>query len=191
MVKHVMIRKRLYLLSPIFILCVVFLCCSLSGCQSENMNPANPPVGGGGGGGSGSGEGKATYIVTVESRYFSKEGPSYNWFQGYEDHMYYWAATSTGAPYNAARWYVPFSEPGRYQVSVYIPATDGMTNNAVYTLWAGEKNYTIIVNQSQYQGVWVPLGIYYFHAEGGEYVELNNNTGLRGFKIVFDSKSML
>lgn len=179
-----MIQKRLYLLSPIRIFIVVLLCFSFSACKSEGVNP---PVGGGGGG-SGDGGEKATYIVTVESRDFSQEGPSYNWFRGYtSNHMYYWASTSTGTPYNAARWNVPFSEPGRYQVSVYIPPTSGMTNNAVYTLWANEQNYTIIINQSQYQDVWVPLGIYYFHAEGGEYVELTNTTSIRGFKIVFDA----
>ncbi len=130
----------------------------------------------------------AAYIIHVTDQEFVKDGPSYNWFSDSgSGRQYYWAVTSAGVPYNSARWTVPFSQPGRYVVRAAISSENGLTSTAPYTIRANGKSVTIAINQSQNQGLWIPLGTFYFSADGTEYVELHNNTGRNGYKIVFDS----
>ncbi len=143
---------------------------ALSGCDSED-NPVE-------------GENNTTYTVRVSSRYFSKEGVSYNWFS---ESGFYWAVTSKGQPYNSARWYAPFTEEGEYWVSVYIPGASGKTRKATYTIAAEGTTFTKLINQESYNNAWVSLGRYYFYANGSEYVGLHNDTGENGYKMVFAS----
>ncbi len=130
----------------------------------------------------------AVYTVTAASQHYLKEGPSYNWSHGNDSNgLYYWAYTSTAAPYNAVVWKVPFSTSGRYDLQAYIPNLHGLTGTVTYQVTANGKQHSVSVNQSKAAGSWVNLGNYYFSGDGSEYIELSNTANHVGNRIVFDA----
>jgi hypothetical protein len=77
--------------------------------------------------------------------------------------------------YNWGRWY-PDLAPGRYEVSVYIPADYATTTNARYWVRHAEGYTLVRVDQSAMQGGWVSLGTYRFAGDDSEYVSLSDIT---------------
>ncbi|MCP4400790.1 MAG: hypothetical protein GY801_26245, partial [bacterium] len=124
----------------------------------------------------------------ASSQQYLREGPSYNWNQGYDANgLYYWAYTATGAPYNAVRWNVPFTTPGFYEVQVYISQLSSLVGNVSYLLQIAGNQRSITISQSASAGNWVVLGTFYFSADGSEYIELGNTSTQTGNRIVFDA----
>ncbi len=75
-----------------------------------------------------------------------------------------------------ARWYALLPRAGDYAVSVYIPAGIGTTRSARYEVAHAGTYDAAALNQSLYANQWVSLGVFYFDASGGEYVELSDAT---------------
>ena len=77
--------------------------------------------------------------------------------------------------YNWARWY-PNLEPGRYEVSVYVPFEFATTARATY--WVSHRGGSShrVVDQSRLGGQWVSLGTYEFAEGRGDYVSLTDIT---------------
>lgn len=62
------------------------------------------------------------HTVTPSSFSCRQARPSENWnLDSAPNGLYYWTETTKESPYNIARWTVPFTTPGFYQVQVYIP----------------------------------------------------------------------
>lgn len=92
-----------------------------------------------------------------------------------------------------ARWDPRLPEPGRYEVSVFVPGTHATTRRARYKLHGvvGEEGEALIeVNQSQYYDQWVSLGVFEFDPAANPasgVIFLNDLTGESGRQIAFDA----
>ncbi|MBN1283954.1 MAG: peptidoglycan DD-metalloendopeptidase family protein [Anaerolineae bacterium] len=92
-----------------------------------------------------------------------------------------------------ARWDPRLPEPGRYEVSVFVPRIHATTQRARYKLHGvvgvpGEK--LIEVNQNQYYDQWVSLGVFEFDPianPASGVIFLNDLTGESGKQIAFDA----
>lgn len=71
------------------------------------------------------------------------------------------------------RWYAALPQARNYEVSVYIPANLGTTNNARYWIFHDGKYDSIVQAQAPYKNQWVSLGIFDFTGQGGEFVTLS------------------
>ncbi len=85
-------------------------------------------------------------------------------------------STYAGSESNWARWYAALPRAGKYEVSVYLPAGVGTTRNAQYWIAHAGTFDLRRINQSLYSGQWVPLGVFYFSADGSEYVTVSDAT---------------
>lgn len=85
---------------------------------------------------------------------------------GFDVHAYYaWSTTNPGDSQHSATWRPQVNVPGEYELSVYAPycrtrARD--TLGAVYRVTDPNGSSTVIVNQEQNLGLWVPIGTYTF-----------------------------
>jgi len=119
------------------------------------------------------------YVGTNSAGFF-KGGDSAGWHtapNGYGG-IAFWTENNTyNAPqYNWARWYPALPAPGYYEISVYIPANIATTRNARYWIAHAGAYDSGRVSQALYANQWVPLGVFYFGATGGEYVSLSDVT---------------
>lgn len=91
-----------------------------------------------------------------------------------------------------ALWDPQLTVSGWYEVSVFVPARHATTANARYKLHGVQnsaRELTLTVNQSQYQNLWVTLGIFQFDANNprAAVLFLNDLTGETGKSIAFDA----
>jgi hypothetical protein len=138
--------------------------------------------------------GPSVVVVDDLSGGFSRFGPSQYWWQasiGYQTHMF-WTYVNGNVKSNYARWIPNLSSggAGNYRVYVFVPRDNATSLQARYRIHHNGVDATYAVNQSQFFDQWVYVGIYYFAANGGEYVELADSTGEAGStyrKIGFDA----
>jgi hypothetical protein len=117
-------------------------------------------------------------IVDDRDPGFSKGGPYTGWHEapyGYRYHMF-WTNNASSQPSNWGRWIPILSQPGRYEVYVYIPSHYATTRNAQYQIFHSGTYDWRSVNQLTYYNRWVSIGTYYFAANGQEYVYLSDLT---------------
>lgn len=91
-----------------------------------------------------------------------------------------------------ARWDPQLIASGWYEVSAFVPARHATTTNARYKLHGvlgRTSELTIVVDQSRYFNVWVPLGVFQFDANDAKagVVFLNDLTNEEGREIAFDA----
>ncbi len=126
---------------------------------------ATPPAGG--------------ILVNTESSTFSWAG-SESWGQGVGgllDDGYLFTWNSAFKLDTWGRWNVGLSQPGYWDVYVWIPKEPNATLNARYRVFhAALLGPVIMVDQRAMGGNWVWLGNYYFNASANEYVYLNDVT---------------
>jgi hypothetical protein len=123
----------------------------------------------------------STGAIIVDNRDsgFQRGGNASGWNSVAEGHNgnLLWTRNNarTQSGYNWGRWY-PTLNPGRYEVSVYIPDRYTTTSGARY--WVSHAGgYTLrIVNQSANGGRWVSLGTYRFNGSNEDYVSLADVT---------------
>ncbi len=92
-----------------------------------------------------------------------------------------------------ARWDPRLPEPGRYEVSVFVPSSHATTRRARYKLHgveghSGER--VIEIDQSRYNDQWVSLGTFDFDPVGDPtagVIFLNDLTGERLRQVAFDA----
>jgi murein DD-endopeptidase MepM/ murein hydrolase activator NlpD len=99
-------------------------------------------------------------------------------------------ATTNEKSSSAWAWWTPdVSEGGLYEIQVYIPHTHATTRNARYHLHGviGREDFVVPINQADFPGEWVSLGIHEIdptHERPGR-VNLNNLTGEPDKEIAF------
>lgn len=91
-----------------------------------------------------------------------------------------------------ARWDPQLVASGWYEVSAFVPSRHATTANARYKLHGVKgraSELTIVVDQSRYFNLWVPLGIFEFDANDAKagIVFLNDLTNETGKEIAFDA----
>jgi hypothetical protein len=126
-------------------------------------------------------------VDDLDTGYFSLYGPFPFWYpvtdaHCYANHMWYTPnETAISFANNYAHWAPPAlaGSPGYYEVSAYIPClTYATTTHAeYYVMYGGITVGAAWVNQFTYCDAWAPLGTFYFHGDGYDYVELRSATG--------------
>jgi murein DD-endopeptidase MepM/ murein hydrolase activator NlpD len=91
-----------------------------------------------------------------------------------------------------ALWDPQLTESGWYEVSIFVPARHANTTSARYKLHGvvgKEREIQLVINQNQYQNLWVSLGIYQFDANNPKagVLFLNDLTGETDKTIAFDA----
>lgn len=127
----------------------------------------------------GSGPPPSEVIVDNAGAGFSLFGPSQYWWQafiGYGSHMYY-TYVNGNTQSNYARWQPSLPGAGNYTVYAFVPNNHATSQQARYRIFHNGSNHYFTINQNIYYDAWVSLGTYYFHAGGGEFVELSDATG--------------
>ena len=118
-------------------------------------------------------------VVDDQDSGFERGGLTTTWRQADEGHAghLFWTNNNdkTRDGYNWGRW-SPDLEAVSYEVFVYIPDNHATTGNARY--WISHAGgFTLReVDQSQYAGQWVSLGIYNFSGTENDYISLSDVT---------------
>lgn len=130
-------------------------------------------------------------IIDNSSSGFKKGGLESSWYRaniGYGGYMY-WTYNSMYQVYNYAHWTPKLPGPGYYDVYAFIPRNYADTRSARYRVFHNGQRHDSWVGQYKYFDQWVKLGTYYFHAGGGEFVYLSDNTheSYGSKRIAFDA----
>jgi len=130
-------------------------------------------------------------IVDDLSGQFSLLGPAKYWkeeSQGYGDH-FWWTKNNFSDVENAAKWHLNITEPGLYELYIYIPTMHASTKNATYFIYHNGLKDRVKVDQSAHHNTWYKLGEFLIAGSGGEYIELVDETGEvdTHFEIAFDA----
>ncbi|HEX6292352.1 MAG TPA: SpoIID/LytB domain-containing protein [Herpetosiphonaceae bacterium] len=119
-------------------------------------------------------------VVDDQSAGFTRYGPTQYWWEaayGYNSHMW-WTYSNVSTVSNYGRWKPSLSTgAGNYAVEVFIPNNYASSKSARYRIYHNGANNYATVDQSIYYNQWVPVGTFYFAANGTEYVELTDATG--------------
>lgn len=118
------------------------------------------------------------YVAAGDPRYWRREDV------GYGDTSEWTNSTKSAAPANYAQWLFVGAPPGRYAIEVY--ASGGAATSATYRVAHAGVTDSVTIDQTAAVG-WVPLGEYELAGEGDEHVELGDNTGVAGQRLVFDA----
>ena len=95
-----------------------------------------------------------------------------------------------GEPWNWADWYPDLSQPGYYYIDAWIPAADANTSGARYQIYHAGQQDDVTINQAVSGGRWLTLEAFYFEANGGEHVRLDDvvpETWQLGSQIGYDA----
>lgn len=120
----------------------------------------------------------ACYLAGGDPRYWRRE-PT-----GYADGSEWTNTTTNAEPSNFARWKVPPIGPARLRLEAY--ADGGEATAATYTIVHAGATDTVTIDQSTSSG-FAPLGELDVAGDGTEYVQLGDNTGTAGQRLVVDA----
>jgi hypothetical protein len=129
--------------------------------------------------------GTTTFTCDDGDACFVKYGPSQYWHTqttcggtslGYAGDML-WTYVNGSVVSNYVRWTPAITGAGNFEVYAWIPRCYGTSQQARYRIYHNGTNNYFTVNQNGVYDAWVSLGIHYFSAAGGEYVELTDATG--------------
>ncbi len=123
----------------------------------------------------------ACYLAGGDPRYWHRETT------GYGDASEWTNTTANAAPANFARWYVPPIGAARVRIEVY--ADGGEAQGATYELVLASGTTAVAIDQSTSSG-FALLGEVDVAGDGTEYVQLGDNTGMAGQKLVVDAVHM-
>jgi hypothetical protein len=122
----------------------------------------------------------AGVVVDNDNGHFRWGGPLANRFvskRGGFGYNFYWTYNTNTTPVNFGRWGAPLPSAGNYEVFAYIPGDRATTTNARYRIHHFGRVAERTIDQNRYSSEFVSLGIYYFDAQGKEFVTLYDNTG--------------
>ncbi|MBA2543198.1 MAG: hypothetical protein H0V17_26390 [Deltaproteobacteria bacterium] len=120
------------------------------------------------------------YVAAGEPRFWRREAG------GFGDDHEFTMTTAGGAPSSYARWLL---KPGRataYSIEVHVPAGAATATSATYRIVQRDLETEIEIDQTTADG-FVSLGQFELVADGSEYVELGDNTGIADQALVFDA----
>lgn len=122
----------------------------------------------------------ACHLAGGDPRYWRRETT------GYGDDSEWTNTTANMAPSNFARWYVPPIGPAQLRIEAYADGGEAM---ATYSIVRAAENVTHTIDQSMSSG-FVVLAEIDVAGDGTEYVQLGDNTGTSGQKLVVDAMRM-
>jgi hypothetical protein len=122
----------------------------------------------------------ACSLVGGDPRYWRREAT------GFGDSSEWTNTTANAAPANFARWKVPPIGAARVRIEAYA---DGGESIATYSIVHAGVTDTIAIDQATSSG-FALLGEFDVAGDGTEYVQLGDNTGMAGQKLVFDAVRM-
>ncbi|HEY4055327.1 MAG TPA: hypothetical protein VGM39_01920, partial [Kofleriaceae bacterium] len=118
------------------------------------------------------------YLAGGEPRFWRHEAGGYN-----DDHE--WTSTTANAkPSNFARWLLRSTRATTYHIEANVQG--GAATAASYQIFHGGQTDTVTIDQSTADG-FVVLGDFDLTGDGTEYVQLGDNTGMSGQKLVVDA----
>ncbi len=123
----------------------------------------------------------ACYLAGGDPRYWHRETT------GYADSSEWTNTTANAAPANFARWYVPPIGAARIRIEAYVDG--GEATAATYSIVHAGATDSVMIDQSTSSG-FVLLGELDVAGDGTEYVQLGDNTGAAGQKLVVDAVRM-
>lgn len=121
------------------------------------------------------------YLAGGDPRYWHRDA------SGYGDSSEWTNTTANAAPSNFARWKVPPIGPARVRIEAY--ADGGEATEATYSIVRGEVIDTVTIDQSMSSG-FSQLAEIDVAGDGTEYVQLGDDTGTAGQKLVVDAVRM-
>lgn len=126
-------------------------------------------------------------VDDMDVGHFALYGPGIYWFpvtnsHCYANHMWYTPNETSATPFSTWADWTPAAmagSPGYYTISAYIPclAYADTSHAAYYVMYGGITLAAPWVNQAAYCDAWAPLGTFYFHGDGYDYIELGSPTG--------------
>lgn len=122
----------------------------------------------------------ACYLAGGDPRYWRREAT------GYGDASEWTNTTANATPANFARWYVPPIGPARLRIEVYA---DGGEAVATYSIVRAGATETVTIDQAMTSG-FAPLAEIDVAGDGTEYVQVGDNTGTSGQRLVVDAMRM-
>jgi murein DD-endopeptidase MepM/ murein hydrolase activator NlpD len=133
----------------------------------------------------------ATIVDDKDARFTASPALWYEAPVGYAGHAF-WAIAVADARESTHRgvWRPELPAGGYYFLYAYIPWYDTGrpdTTQAHYTIHHASGATTVTVDQAHSTGLWVPLGEFYFNANGKEYVYLDEVTGEADTSVWFDA----
>jgi hypothetical protein len=143
--------------------------------------PGEPPAG----------EDVPGIVMDDRGERIERGGTAKHWHElgvGYKRHSY-WTFVAQSNEDNWLLWRPSLSEPGAYEVFVYIPPLKATTKQASYLIRHAGIEDINEVSQWDYPKQWVSLGEYIFAAEGDEFIRLSDVTGEKSGSatIAFDA----
>jgi hypothetical protein len=121
------------------------------------------------------------YLAGGDPRFWHREA------SGYGDTSEWTNTTANAAPSNFARWKVPPIGPARLRIEAY--ADGGEATAATYSIVHAGATDAVAIDQSMSSG-FVQLAEIDVAGDGSEYVQLGDNTGMPGQKLVVDAVRM-
>jgi len=122
----------------------------------------------------------ACYLAGGDPRYWHREDT------GYGDASEWTNTTANAEPANFARWKVPSIGAARVRIEAYADGGEAM---ATYAIVHAGVTESVTIDQSMTAG-FVQLAEIDVAGDGTEYVELGDNTGTAGLKLVVDAVRM-
>ncbi len=119
----------------------------------------------------------ACHLAGGDPRYWRVED------RGYGDSSEWTNTTTNAAPANFSRWYVPPIGPARVRIEAYA---DGGEAIATYSVVIAKATTPVTIDQSVTSG-FALLGDFDVAGDGTEYVQVGDNTGTAGQKLVVDA----
>jgi len=113
------------------------------------------------------------YLAAGDPRFWHSDPAGYD----------YTMTTAGAAASNFALWQIHTGRASRYDVEVHI---EGGTAKATYGIEHDGRTDLVTIDQSTVSG-WVSLGDFDFRGTTDEGVRLDDNTGTKGDKLVFDT----
>jgi len=105
---------------------------------------------------------------------------------GYNGHFWY-IKSQYAEKTHFAEWNPELKQDGNYELSVYIPAMTGKTQQAIYRVFDGNSWEEISVNQAFYDDQWVSLGLFSLEAGNETRIQLTDSTNSDGENIAIDA----
>lgn len=123
--------------------------------------------------------------------YLHTESPSsmaYWWdrLNGYNNHTWWTYTTAANEDTCYAIWTPVLPQNGEYEVSAFIPSSDGNATAARYRVHHAGGDEIVVIDQTTYSNEWVSLGTYQF-TPSDVYAYLGDATGTQGQHIAFDA----
>ncbi|MDD3875778.1 MAG: T9SS type A sorting domain-containing protein [Bacteroidales bacterium] len=118
---------------------------------------------------------------TSHMRYFHDQN------SGYQNHFWYTTTMATLSDICWVTWEPNLPCSGQYEVFAFIPSSNANATGARYKIKHASGDTLVVINQNNYNNMWVSLGTYAFDTSLVSSVYLGDSTGVSGQSVAFDA----